>query len=140
MEGRVAPCSDAQGKLGLVVLAFMAGKLQEMSAPCALRPGLFGECTEDAVLTDATDPMKQHYIEAKTVGKIASKTKWGSMVGLLHPAEAKFRIFQTTGDTLFEIFEHMADRGYEVFIVHHPKLLECTRARDILCLDLREST
>eukprot|EP00961_Rhodomonas_salina_P240095 3243946-Rhodomonas_salina.1 len=50
----------------------MAGKLQELSAPCALHPGLFWACTEDAVLTDATDPTKLHYIEAKTVREIVS--------------------------------------------------------------------
>eukprot|EP00961_Rhodomonas_salina_P040786 548049-Rhodomonas_salina.1 len=29
----------------------------------------------------------------------------------------------------------MADSCYEVFIAHRPKMLECARARDILCLD-----
>eukprot|EP00961_Rhodomonas_salina_P208646 2815577-Rhodomonas_salina.2 len=66
MEGRVASGRDAQGKLSLCVLAFMAGKLRELSAPCALNPGMFGACTEDAVLTNATDPTKRHYIKAKT--------------------------------------------------------------------------
>eukprot|EP00961_Rhodomonas_salina_P214182 2892138-Rhodomonas_salina.1 len=143
MERHVVQGRDAQGKLGLVVLAFsMAGKLQKLSAPCALCPGLFWTCTEDAVLTNATDPLKRYYIEAKTVREITLKTKWESMIGLLHPTGAKFRIFQTTGDTLGQIFDHMADSCYAVFIAHHddhPKLLERARARDILCLDPKES-
>eukprot|EP00961_Rhodomonas_salina_P236913 3202273-Rhodomonas_salina.1 len=107
MEGRVAPSSNTQGKLGLVVLAFKAGRLQNLSAPCAMHPGLIGTCTEDAVLTDATDQTKRHYIEAKTSGEIVcndatchsasyciktrwqhddrTETTWNSMIGLLHP-------------------------------------------------------
>eukprot|EP00961_Rhodomonas_salina_P012713 171501-Rhodomonas_salina.1 len=156
MEGCVAAGSNAQGKLSLCVLAFMAGKLGELSAPCALKPGIFRACTEDAMLTDATDPTKQHYIEAKTCGEIVAnsnrnsahykvqvrwrhddgrKTRWGSLIGFLRPAGAKFRIFQTTGDTLSQIFDNMADSCYEVFIAHHPKMEERARAGNLLCLD-----
>eukprot|EP00961_Rhodomonas_salina_P190585 2571513-Rhodomonas_salina.1 len=134
MEGRVAAGRDAQGKLSLCVLAFMAGKLGDLSAPCALKPGLFGACTEDVVLTHAADPAKQTYIETKTSQEIAAdsfrnsahyqvlarwrhddgrKTKWGSLICFLRPTAAKFRIFRTTGDTPLQIFNYMADSGYE---------------------------
>eukprot|EP00961_Rhodomonas_salina_P162051 2183039-Rhodomonas_salina.1 len=149
MEGCVASGSDAQGKLGLVVLAKKAGKLQNLSAPCCLCPRLFWTCTKDAMLTDATDPSKQHFIEAKTAGEVVcndatcislliqcyviwtrwrhddrTATRWDSTIGLLRPAGAKFRIFKTTGDTLDQIFDHMANSCYEVFITHSPKLLD----------------
>eukprot|EP00961_Rhodomonas_salina_P269917 3646527-Rhodomonas_salina.3 len=95
------------------------------------------------MLTDAQDPLKQHFIKAKTAGEVesndAAPTRWDSMIGLLHPEGAKFRIFTTTGDTLDQIFDHMANSCYKVFIAHCPKLLECARARNILCLDLKQS-
>eukprot|EP00961_Rhodomonas_salina_P156732 2110448-Rhodomonas_salina.1 len=55
----------------------------------------------------------------------------------LRPAGAKFRIFQTTGDTLSQIFDNMADSGYEVFIAHRPKMEERARAGNLLCLEPR---
>eukprot|EP00961_Rhodomonas_salina_P208645 2815577-Rhodomonas_salina.1 len=67
------------------------------------------------------------------------ETKWGSMISLLRPAAAKFRLFQTPGDTLSQIFDLMADSCYEVFISHHPKMLECTRAKGNLSLAPKSS-
>eukprot|EP00961_Rhodomonas_salina_P091249 1228540-Rhodomonas_salina.1 len=78
MEGRVAGGRDAQGKLSLCVLASKAGKLGYLSAPCAVRPGIFGACTEDAVLASSTDPSKKLYIEAKTCGELARDSNGNS--------------------------------------------------------------